>query len=224
MFNSKTQAQNLGLMLLQLLLLLVAAVSMDAAALRPRRDVSHLPLEYLPPVVLPPLPSRDYLPPVEQHAASLPHVVTPPRDYLPPVESLQLSNEYLPPASLEQLSESTTEAAPATTTSTTELPTTEAAPTNPTTEQPAAVETESPVEPETHEEIVEPAGVLHADGYHYAAPDIIPDLTPTAAPVEAYLPPLDDNAVVAEELPESEESAALLDDGYHYRAIRRLRF
>ncbi|XP_064543349.1 uncharacterized protein LOC135431884 [Drosophila montana] len=224
MFNTKTQAHNLGLMLLQqllLLLLLVAAVSVDAGALRPRRDVSHLPLEYLPPVVLPPLPSRDYLPPVEQHAASLAHVLNPPRDYLPPVEAVQPGNEYLPPAPLEQLSEST-----ATTTSTTELPTTEAVPTtNPTTEQPAAVETEAPVvEPETHEDIVEPAGVLHADGYHYAAPDIIPDLTPTTAPVEAYLPPLDDNAVVAEELPESEESAALLDDGYHYRAIRRLRF
>ncbi|EDW17363.2 uncharacterized protein Dmoj_GI16859 [Drosophila mojavensis] len=181
-----------------LLLLLAAAASIDASALRPRRDVSHLPLEYLPPVVLPPLPSRNYLPPVEQHAATLSHVLTPPHEYLPP------GNEYLPPVetTIEPVSE---------------LPTTEAAAIT-TTEQPTVEETEAP----THEDIVEPAGLLQADGYHYAPPNVIPDLTPTA---EAYLPPLEDNAVAVEPVPQSgEESAALLDDGYHYRAIRRLRF
>ncbi|XP_023178664.2 proline-rich extensin-like protein EPR1 [Drosophila hydei] len=194
---------------LLLLLVAVARVSVSASVLRPRRDVSHLPLEYLPPVVLPPVPSRDYLPPVEQHAASLSHVLTPPLDYLPP------TNEYLPPV------ETTSE--PATTTTTTTLATTTAsepltteAAAIPTTEQPVQ-ETEAP----THEDIVEPAGLLQSDGYHYATPEVIPDLTPT---VEAYLPPLEDNAVAVDPVPQSEEeSAALLDDGYHYRAIRRLR-
>lgn len=226
--------------------------SSNAGTLRLRRDVSHLPLEYLPPVVLPPLPSRDYLPPVEQHAASLPHVLQPPRDYLPPVEELKLNNEYLPPLPLEgeqqqQQEEETTTTTEAstttTTTTTTEEPattTTEAVPT--TTEEPLAVETEAPVEVKTHEDIEEASGVLEADGYHYRTPQIIPDLSPVALPaVAAYLPPLDDNAVPAVEedhegegeeeavlvpvpAPHSDESSALLDDGYHYRAIRRLRF
>ncbi|KAH8365799.1 hypothetical protein KR093_004452, partial [Drosophila rubida] len=210
------------------LLLLALMATVDAGALRRQlRDVSHLPLEYLPPVVLPALPSREYLPPVEQHAASLPHVLQPPRDYLPPAAVEQApSNEYLPPAAIveeEATTEQATTEAPETpaTSTTTELPT----------EQPV---TEAQVEPEvateealadlkTHEDIEQGAGSLQADGYHYSAPQIIPDLSPAVAAVEAYLPPLDDNAVVAEELPESDESAALLDDGYHYRAIRRLR-
>ncbi|XP_017861248.1 PREDICTED: proline-rich extensin-like protein EPR1 [Drosophila arizonae] len=200
---------------LLMLLAAAASVSVNASALRPRRDVSHLPLEYLPPVVLPPLPSRNYLPPVEQHAATLSHVLTPPREYLPP------GNEYLPPVETtiapETTTTTTTTAAPPTTTAASELPTTEAAAIT-TTEQPSVEETEAP----THEDIVEPAGLLQADGYHYAPPKVIPDLTPTA---EAYLPPLEDNAVAVEPVPQSgEESAALLDDGYHYRAIRRLRF
>lgn len=222
-----------------LLLLLVA--SANAGTLRQSRDVSHLPLEYLPPVVLPPLPSRDYLPPVEQHAASLPHVLQPPRDYLPPVEELKLNNEYLPPLPLEGEHEheeeetTTTTNEASTTTTTTEEPitTTEAVPT--TTEEPLPVETEAPVEVKTHEDIEEASGVLEADGYHYRTPEIIPDLSPVALPaVEAYLPPLDDNAVPSEveeeavlvpvPAPHSDESSALLDDGYHYRAIRRLRF
>lgn len=239
---------------ISLLLLLAVASCANAATLRQQRDVSHLPLEYLPPVVLPPLPSRDYLPPVEQHAASLPHVLQPPRDYLPPVveqeqeqveeeqEQPKLNNEYLPPVREEQqLAEeiSTTEAS---TTSTTEEPTTtteEALPTT-TTEEAVPEETEAPLEVKTHEHIEEPSGILEADGYHYRTPEIVPDLSPApvlpALPaVDAYLPPLDDNAVLALEedavpvavavpSPHSDESAALLDDGYHYRAIRRLRF
>ncbi|KAH8302091.1 hypothetical protein KR044_002690, partial [Drosophila immigrans] len=204
-----------------LLLLAVLAATVDAGTLRRRlRDVSHLPLEYLPPVVLPPLPSREYLPPVEQHAASLPHVLLPPRDYLPPAEEQpeQPTNEYLPPVTEAAVEEATTTeqvTTEAPTTTTTELPT----------EQPA---TEAEIEPEvatekTHEDIELGAGVLQADGYHYSAPEVIPDLSPAAEAVEAYLPPLEDNAVVVEQLPESDESAALLDDGYHYRAIRRLR-
>lgn len=221
--------------------LLLAAACVNAGTLRQLRDVSHLPLEYLPPVVLPPLPSRDYLPPVEQHAASLPHVLQPPRDYLPPVEEqTKLNNEYLPPVPVveeeEQLAEeiSTTEAS--TTTTTEEPTTTEALPT--TTEESLPVETEAPVEVKTHEDIEQASGILEADGYHYRTPEIIPDLSPAAIPVlhalpavDAYLPPLDDNAVPALEedvvpvpTPHSDESAALLDDGYHYRAIRRLRF
>ncbi|XP_034482504.1 leucine-rich repeat extensin-like protein 2 [Drosophila innubila] len=207
-----------------LLLLLATVVGVNAATLRQQRDVSHLPLEYLPPVVLPPLPSHEYLPPVEQHAASLSHVLQPPRDYLPPVEQPKLSNEYLPPAT------TTTTAATTTTEATTEQVTTDEAAT--TTELPTEApqqqeqtepETEAPLDLKTHEDIVQGAGDLLDDGYHYQTPETVPDLTLNVAPVEAYLPPLDDNAVVAEALPHSEESAALLDDGYHYRAIRRLR-
>ncbi|TDG48046.1 hypothetical protein AWZ03_005463 [Drosophila navojoa] len=211
--------QSANLLMLPLLLLAAAAcVGVNAKALRPRRDVSHLPLEYLPPVVLPPLPSRNYLPPVEQHAATLSHVLTPPREYLPP------SNEYLPPVETTiepETTTTTTTAAPTTTTAASELPTTEAAAIT-TTEQPTVEETEAPTHEDIIEDIVEPAGSLQADGYHYATPNVIPDLTPT---VEAYLPPLEHNAVAVEPVPQSEEeSAALLDDGYHYRAIRRLRF
>ncbi|EDV95786.1 diacylglycerol kinase kappa [Drosophila grimshawi] len=199
-------------------MLLVAVEHVSAGTVRQlqRRDVSHLPLEYLPPVALPPIPSREYLPPVEQHAASLPQVLEPPRDYLPavePAEQLKVSNEYLPPDEEEDI---TTTEEPAPTTTTTPIPIT-------TTIEPAELETEAPVELQTHEELAEPSGVLQADGYHYATPEIIPDLAPAASPVEAYLPPLDDNEVVVAEVPQSEESAALLDDGYHYRAIRRLR-
>ncbi|KAH8395303.1 hypothetical protein KR222_008566 [Zaprionus bogoriensis] len=222
-----------------LLLLLASVLSVQAGTLRQRRDVSHLPLEYLPPVVLPPLPSREYLPPVEQHAASLSHVLEPPRDYLPPVaEQLKLNNEYLPPAPeqeqqhLEEAEATTTTeaAAPATTTTTTtteEIITTTEAVQPTTTEEQLPAETEAPVEVKTHEDIEQLSAVLEDDGYHYRTPEIIPDLSPVALPalpaVDAYLPPLNDNAVVAEVAPQSDESAALLDDGYHYRAIRRLR-
>ncbi|XP_060656179.1 uncharacterized protein LOC132791325 [Drosophila nasuta] len=210
---------------LGLLLLLVALASVDAGALRRQlRDVSHLPLEYLPPVVLPPLPSREYLPPVEQHAATLSHVLQPPRDYLPP------SNEYLPP--VEEVETTTEEIVPSTTAEAVEAPatttTTEQPTEQPTTEaavevEPEVAATEETVEVKTHEDIEQGSGVLQADGYHYSAPEVIPDLGQAVAAVEAYLPPLEDNAVMAEELPESDESAALLDDGYHYRSIRRLR-
>ncbi|XP_030380371.1 proline-rich extensin-like protein EPR1 [Scaptodrosophila lebanonensis] len=188
--------------------------------LRQRRDVSHLPLEYLPPVELPPLPSRDYLPPVERQAASLPSVVEPARDYLPPVEP-KPNNEYLPPAPVNELVEEEPEPEPTTTTeaepepTTTELPTTEA-----TTE---AVLEEEP-ELKTHEPVE--SGALQADGYHYNKPAFIPDLSPVPEikelPTREYLPPLGDNVVVADG-PDNDESAALLDDGYHYRAIKRVR-
>ncbi|XP_026847391.1 uncharacterized protein LOC6599770 [Drosophila persimilis] len=195
-------------------LLLAVGVSCRSVV---RRDVSHLPLEYLPPVVLPPVPSRDYLPPVEEHAATLNHVLQPPRDYLPPV-----NNEYLPPVVEEELQE-----APVVTTEeeiaveTTAAPTTEAvteAQTEPELESEAEIVTE-PVEVKALEHIEESA-VLLDDGYHYRTPQVVPNLLP----VKEYLPPLDDNAVV-EEIPEHEEdSSALLDDGYHYRSVKRLRF
>ncbi|ALC43576.1 CG13033 [Drosophila busckii] len=176
------------------LLLCVLCVAQSLPLARLSRDVSHLPLEYLPPVVLPPLPSRDYLPPVEQHAASLSHVLQPPHDYLPP------NNEYLPPA--EKLQEATTEEVP----TTTEIATT--------------AEPESEAELTTVAPLELPAGTLDAAGYHYDTPADAADLSPVV--VGEYLPPLDDNAVL-ESLPGSDESAALLADGYHYRAIRRLR-
>ncbi|KAL7733741.1 hypothetical protein ACLKA6_011471 [Drosophila palustris] len=130
------------------------------------------------------------------------------------------SNEYLPPAtSTTTTTEATTEeATTAEAATTTELPTEAPQP-----EQQEETETEAPLDAKTHEDIVHGAGDLLDDGYHYQTPEIVPDLTPNAAQVEAYLPPLDDNAVIAEQLPQSEESAALLHDGYHYRAIRRLR-
>ncbi|SPP87108.1 uncharacterized protein LOC117589070 [Drosophila guanche] len=204
-----------------LLLLLAVGVSCRSVV---RRDVSHLPLEYLPPVVLPPVPSRDYLPPVEEHAASLNHVLQPPRDYLPPV-----NNEYLPPVEEELQEEPVATTEVETAVETTAAPTTEAvteAQTEAAPEPEAEIVTE-PVELKALEHIEEElpkeqveSAVLLDDGYHYRKPQAVPNLLP----VQEYLPPLDDNAVV-EEIPEHEEdSSALLDDGYHYRTIRRLRF
>ncbi|EDW73316.2 uncharacterized protein Dwil_GK17481 [Drosophila willistoni] len=205
--------------------LAICAISLVDCRSLNRRDVSHLPLEYLPPVVLPPLPSRDYLPPVEQHASSLSHVLQPPRDYLPPV-----NNEYLPPVEENEeleLPTTTTEAEIEETTEEVIPTTTVAAVTEPQTE--AQPEAEPEVEVKTHEDVVEDeqpkeeveSAVLQADGYHYRTPEVVPDLLPT----KEYLPPLDHNNVVAEEVPNSKEaSAALQDDGYHYRSIKRLRF
>ncbi|XP_037938199.1 early nodulin-75-like [Teleopsis dalmanni] len=57
------------------------------------------------------------------------------------------------------------------------------------------------------------------------APEYLPPVEDVAevksAPVGEYLPPLEEGVVVAEG---PEESAILADDGYHYRAIKRLRF
>ncbi|KAH8297531.1 hypothetical protein KR054_001871, partial [Drosophila jambulina] len=203
----------------QVLCLLLATFGLASCRFVVRRDVSHLPLEYLPPVVLPPVPSRDYLPPVEQHAATLNHVLQPPRDYLPPSPN----NEYLPPVIVE---ETTTEVIIPEETTTLE-PTTEAA-TEPQPEVEVITEPEEDVVPKTLEHVEEApkeekeveSAILLDDGYHYRTPSVVPDLLP----VKEYLPPLDGNAVV-EELPNSEEdSSALLDDGYHYRSVKRLRF
>ncbi|KAH8286907.1 hypothetical protein KR018_009040, partial [Drosophila ironensis] len=208
----------------QVLCLLLATFALASCRSVVRRDVSHLPLEYLPPVVLPPVPSRDYLPPVEQHAASLNHVLQPPRDYLPP----KLNNEYLPPVVAEEQPEEevTTEAVEETTTlaPTTEvvvITTTEAEPEPETvTEQKEEVKTLEHLEVAPEEEKEVESAVLLDDGYHYRTPSVVPNLLP----VKEYLPPLDNNAVV-EEVPNNEEdSSALLEDGYHYRSVKRLRF
>ncbi|KAH8260652.1 hypothetical protein KR038_011221, partial [Drosophila bunnanda] len=203
----------------QVLCLLLATFGLASCRFVVRRDVSHLPLEYLPPVVLPPVPSRDYLPPVEQHAATLNHVLQPPRDYLPPLPS----NEYLPPVVEE---ETTTEVISPEETTTLEA-TTEAA-TEALPEVEVVTEPEEDVVPKILEHVEEApkeekeveSAILLDDGYHYRTPSVVPDLLP----VKEYLPPLDGNAVV-EELPNGDEdSSALLDDGYHYRSVKRLRF
>lgn len=206
-----------------MLCLLLAAFGLASCRSVVRRDVSHLPLEYLPPVVLPPVPSRDYLPPVEQHAATLNHVLQPPRDYLPPPPP---NNEYLPPVTEEDVPTTTEVIIPEETT--TLEPTTEAV-TEPQPEAEIITEPEEDVVPKTLEHLEEEqpkeekeveSAILLDDGYHYRTPSVVPDLLP----VKEYLPPLDGNAVV-EELPNGEEdSSALLDDGYHYRSVKRLRF
>ncbi|KAH8319314.1 hypothetical protein KR067_004023, partial [Drosophila pandora] len=210
------------------LCLLLSIASLASCRSVVRRDVSHLPLEYLPPVVLPPVPSRDYLPPVEQQAATLNHVLQPPRDYLPP----KLNNEYLPPVAAEELVEEATTEAEAVEETTTLEPTTEAvviATTEPEPEPETEIVTEQPEEvkslelveeevPQKEEEVE--SAILLDDGYHYRTPAVVPNLLP----VKEYLPPLDNNAVVEEVPNHEEDSSALLEDGYHYRSVKRLRF
>ncbi|XP_037940246.1 fibrous sheath CABYR-binding protein [Teleopsis dalmanni] len=193
---------------------------------RNARDVSHLNLEYLPPVRT---PTREYLPPVTSSAATkinneyLPPVEEPTptttisNEYLPPVEEttaavVKVSNEYLPPTEAEEVAvaEEPTEIVNKDAAAEDEEPAVETEPT---------VETEAPtVAVSDEEEAPVETAVLAADGYHYRKPAVVPDLSPAAS----YLPPVTDNSVSAD-VP-VENSQVLANDGYRYRVVRRFRY
>ncbi|XP_030380372.1 uncharacterized protein LOC115628425 [Scaptodrosophila lebanonensis] len=151
---------------------------------RNRRDVSHLPRQYLP-------PNNMYLPPAA--ADDTEEVIS--------AAEPKVAREYLPPT-VEQ----------------TEAPETEA----PATEAPAADLEEPDVRVV---DVPQPSGELLDDGYHYNKPAEVPTLREaTMEYLPPVAPPVEDEESVVVEGPADGASAALAQDGYHYRAVRRYRF
>ncbi|XP_053956196.1 periaxin-like [Anastrepha ludens] len=211
--------------------------------LRQRRDVSHLNLGYLPPVANLRLPST-YLPPQLDVPQELPQLKIS-NEYLPPV------NEEL--VSEEPTTEAVDTEAPETEVPTTEAPSTREAmsvetavfaddgyhykkpavspdlgmePLVKVAEPDTAPDVpEGPVAPESQPESVEAAEVESA-----LEPEQQPAVEQTSEeeqinevePELAYLPPLEPGVVEAQG--PGQETSALLDDGYHYRAVKRVRF
>ncbi|XP_061395859.1 titin-like [Musca vetustissima] len=218
---------------------------------RSRRDVSHLNLNYLPPLE-DQKPSNEYLPPLasgeqQEEVESLPS-----NEYLPPVETKQAeetelateapepSKEYLPPVpEAKEASEETTS----------EEPSKEYLPPAKEAEEEKVNEIEATTEAKINEEIttIAPAmeeaaqaevkeavteapmemqdtAVLAADGYHYKQPNEVP-MALFAMEQEPAQNPENlaalEEAVVEAEGPENGESAVLAEDGYHYRVIKR---
>lgn len=204
---------------------------------RTSRDVSHLAREYLP-------PSNDYLPPKNAEAAETP--VTEEEPQINEVAPPRIASEYLPPAAEEtpQLDEDTVEveaasAAPRVSTEylppNAEVVESEVEPAledQIVTDAPTVAETEAPaaiVKSSIVEEAQEPeeSAILAEDGYHYKQPKEVPTELKLDA-IEEYLPPVADESGVdgddAIVVDGPEESAILTKDGYHYRAVKRLRF
>ncbi|XP_039963922.1 DNA translocase FtsK 1-like [Bactrocera tryoni] len=208
--------------------------------LRQRRDVSHLNLGYLPPVAAPKL-ANSYLPPHLDVPEEIPQLKLA-NEYLPPVHE-ELPAEEATTEAVETEAPETEAPTTEATTTTTEAPTTtEAAPVESAVfaddgyhyrkpavlpdlgllplvkvaEPDAAPETVSQPEP-VHEAEAEPEPAVVQE------PEPIEDSEAVIAaePERAYLPPLEAGVVEAEG-PEG-ESAAFLDDGYHYRVVKRVR-
>lgn len=209
--------------------------------LRQRRDVSHLSLGYLPPLANPKL-ANSYLPP-HLDVPEIPQLKIA-NEYLPPVNEDLPAEESTTQAAETQAPETESPTTEATAT-TNEAPiTTEAGPVESAVfaddgyhyRKPAVLPdlgflplvkvAELDAAPET---IAQPEPVQEAE-------TIVPEPQPVVAqepePVEeseqviaaeperAYLPPLEEGVVEAEG-PDG-ETAALLDDGYHYRVVKRV--
>lgn len=209
---------------------------------RQRRDVSHLNLGYLPPVAAPKL-ANSYLPPQLDVPEGIPQLKLA-NEYLPPV------NEELPVK--ERTTEAVETEAPETEapttavpTTTTEAPTTtEAAPVESAVFADDGYHYRTPaVLPDlgllplvkVAEPGAAPAAVTKTEPLHEAEVETEPEAAVVqepepvedtgaviaAEPERAYLPLLEEGVVEAEG-PDG-ETATLLDDGYHYRVVKRVR-
>ncbi|XP_018785481.1 PREDICTED: fibrous sheath CABYR-binding protein-like [Bactrocera latifrons] len=210
--------------------------------LRQRRDVSHLNLGYLPPAAAPKL-ANSYLPPHLDVPEEIPQLKLA-NEYLPPVhDELPVEEATTEAVKTEapKTESPTTEAA----TTTTEAPTTtEAAPVESAVfaddgyhyRKPAVLPDLGSLplvkvaEPDAAPEAVsQPEHVYEAEIEAESEPAVVQEPEPVedseaiiaAEPESAYLPPLEEGVVEADG-PEG-ESAALLDDGYHYRVVKRVR-
>ncbi|XP_054734599.1 uncharacterized protein LOC129242064 [Anastrepha obliqua] len=211
--------------------------------LRQRRDVSHLNLGYLPPVANPRLPST-YLPPQLDVPQELPQLKIS-NEYLPPVNEELVSEEPTTETvdtEAPETEEPTTEASPTTEAMSVEIavfaddgyhykkpavsPDLGMEPLVKVAEPDTAPDVpEGHVAPESQPEAVEAAEVESA-----LEPEQQPAVEQTpeeeqineVEPELAYLPPLEPGVVEAQG--PGQETSALLDDGYHYRVVKRVRF
>ncbi|XP_012158007.1 fibrous sheath CABYR-binding protein-like [Ceratitis capitata] len=89
--------------------------------------------------------------------------------------------------------------------------------------EPDAAPESAPVAEVQPEPVQEPEQAQEPESEVVQEPEIVqePEQTIVAEPERAYLPPLEAGVVEAEG-PE-DETAALLDDGYHYRVVKRVR-
>ncbi|XP_075161638.1 uncharacterized protein LOC142234396 [Haematobia irritans] len=209
---------------------------------RNRRDVSHLKLNYLPPFESH-QPSNEYLPPLsndlteettlpaheENQAAMITEI---------PTEVPQPSNEYLPPHLQKETQEVKAKETPGPIKEYLPPQETESSSKPKVSEEvlsePNETTTLVPQE-DDNSEIIESAepqedtAVLAEDGYHYKAPSEVPTelfsiqpepIMENIPPSPEYLAPASDDSVENEH-PNNGESAALAEDGYRYRFVKR---
>ncbi|XP_011182887.2 fibrous sheath CABYR-binding protein [Zeugodacus cucurbitae] len=210
---------------------------------RQRRDVSHLNLGYLPPIANAKL-ANSYLPPNLDVPEEIPQLKIA-NEYLPPVNEEVPVEEPTAEAVETEAPETEAPTTEAVATTTEAATTTESAPVESAVfaddgyhyrkpavlpdlgllplvkvaEPDAAPEAVAEPEPVQDTEVIdsEPEPVVEQE----PEPVEVSEPVIAAEPERAYLPPLEEGVVEAEG-PEG-ETAALLDDGYHYRVVKRVR-